>query len=451
MFVLSTRSTRSLFLMALLCGALFAPCARASDAAAAMNISTAIQNAATKQNAVQESTSKLLAKELDDVSEELKQTILTATAMELEAMKKVTPDTHSGYALGVLEQMPNALALMNGMVSDLMTTRLNEMNRMAPNAEGSPRAAYLIDASQPDQTINAQIFDIFMRYFCDPRARGGTMAKVGKERGFEVYSVTGNQKQLLGCGSLPGGDPSMSRDGIFGPEQTSTGGTGAAGSLMNAQQMVKEVSRNQIKNLSIRPADLFFEPITYPVYFSSGKDEDTGDSADTFSNVNQMGPVYFGAFAQAMQFLIGTPPDALNLGEVDTPRERTRYIEAQGQIARKMLATYPFALLYAERMGSIPAGMVGGLYATVSETTDTDMLSFNKMIDLMNRKNISMAEYMDLVMYRIPMSPGYIKRLQLMTASDLKREEVWLTAMQNVVNYQRNRWMEILVALEAVK
>jgi hypothetical protein len=141
----------------------------------------------------------------------------------------------------------------------------------------------------------------------------------------------------------------------------------------------------------------------------------------------------------------------LNLGEVDTAAERTRYVEAQGQIARKMLATYPFALMYAERIGTIPASTVGGLLATKVQATDTESLTYKRVNDLMNRHMISLAEYMDLVMYRIPMSPGYLQRVQSLSPSDLQREEVWLTAMQNVINYQRNRWMEILVALEAVK
>jgi hypothetical protein len=74
------------------------------------------------------------------------------------------------------------------------------------------------------------------------------------------------------------------------------------------------------------------------------------------------------------------------------------------------------------------------------------------LANLKARQNVSLAEYMNIVMYQLPTSPGYSEYISSTTnTKKLIREEVWLTAMQTALNYQRNRWLEILATLEAVR
>lgn len=120
-----------------------------------------------------------------------------------------------------------------------------------------------------------------------------------------------------------------------------------------------------------------------------------------------------------------------------------------------MMASYPFAIMFAERMGTMgpdAASATAALLRTKLSAATEDEAIFNVIRNIERRNTISQAEYMDIVMYQLPLSPGYYARINdELSPTELRREAVWLTAMQTALNYQRNRWLEILAALEAVR
>jgi hypothetical protein len=352
-----------------------------------------------------------------------------------------------------LTGMPQALMLVDTTTRDLLTNRLLEFNLVSATATTGKPADYLIDphmvsVKNAKVTIEApaQVFDIFMRYFCDPKSRGGTMQKLNNVPS-DKYGT-----KLIGCGGIYESDgkghatnidPSTpSRDAIFGKEPDDPA------SLTDPVAAYIELQRGQIKNLPLRPNALFFDASTFPVNMAKG----IGDGT---TNGNPLANVYYGAFAQALHFLIGVPQPAQDLGTISSVDDQMAFIDKQGLIARQMLASYPFAVLFAERVGSLDANIAQAtsqmLIDKIGPLGQKDVILYNRIQNLASRQSLSIAEYMDIVMYQVPMSPGYLNRINKLEGADLQREKIWLTAMQTALNYQRNRWLEMLTALEATK
>lgn len=322
--------------------------------------------------------------------------------------------------------LPLSNATVDQITQDVMFNRQREMNRI--KIEG--RDDYIIDTSLP-ASIDTQAFDIFMRYFCDPKARSGTMSelkidKVGVKFGDSVLNYE------LGCGytsnnSIP------SRRALLGPQLADAG--------PEAEQVI---------GLPTRPEALFFEPSTFPTNVSGqGAPTDAGAS-----NSNRLAHIYYAAFSQSLLFLLGEPPVAPTSSNV-TAGSASAYIANQAAVTRKMMASYPFAIMFAERMGTMgpdAAEATANLLRTKLSVATEDENIFNMIQNIERRNTISQAEYMDVVMYQLMLSPGYYARINdELNSSELRREVVWLTAMQTALNYQRNRWLEILTALEAIR
>lgn len=331
--------------------------------------------------------------------------------------------------------LPESIALTDQTVQSLMITRLREMQRIPYTAAEKPD--YLIDTDSPD-TVDQQKFDIFMRYFCDPQSRGGTLSsKTFELKQFRIPNGANYTQQTysVGCGYASNSLPS--RRSILTGTSSDTG-----------------VEARQIMSLPTRPEALFFEPVSFPT--AIGNSAPNAASANLPSNINRIAPAaYLGAFAQSLQFLVGDAPapDQVGANADFQPGDYGSFIKGQKEVAVKMLASYPFALLFAERTGTMgpqAAQSVALLLRTkIGEATQNPAI-LAQIDALKKRQSLSMAEYMNIVAYQLPTSPGYLTRVNELTPSQLKREMVWLTAVQTALNYQRNRWLEILAALEAV-
>lgn len=318
--------------------------------------------------------------------------------------------------------LPLSNLAVDQIAQDVMFNRQRELNRI--KIEG--RADYLIDTSLP-ASVDSQAFDIFMRYFCDPKARGGSNAdfkvtRVGVPYGDQVLNYE------LGCGYTNNGSV-PTRHSILGGAEADAGHEAA-----------------QVIGLPTRPDALFFEATTFPT-------KQEGQQNNDVSNTNRLAQVYYAAFSQSLLFLLGEPPSGAGGGSI--AGSPGAYIANQAAVAKKMLASYPFALLFAERMGTMgpdAAQATADLLLSKLGSASEDINILNVVQNIERRNTISQAEYMDIVMYQLPLSPGYYSRINdQLTSEELRREAVWLTAMQTALNYQRNRWLEILAALEAVK
>jgi hypothetical protein len=394
--------------------------------AGSSNMTDALEDATSKKAQLDQATAE---KETDAVKEGFRQ-LKNAMAEDMKQKQREELDTaaiHDGL-VPAMNNLSTALTQDENVVKYLMNIRSYELNRIPLAAQPSStlddntivKTDYLADTSW-DTPIDAQAFDIFMRYFCDPNARGGTMKDFSSDQTNVNHGGTSTLTYTLKCGEISTGDLTT-RHKLLGSSDDTT------------PQAI------QVLALPSRPADLFLEPRTFPTTLNSTAV--AGAAAPT--NTNPMSGVYYGAFAASLRFLVGSyPPGVGGLG-------------AQQDITRKMLASYPFAVLFAERSGSMGKDAVQALATHLSKEmnagSSTDPAVQAYMADLKGRQNISTAEYMNIVMYQLPTSPGYYTHIsEELSQSDLRREEVWLTALQTALGYQRNRWLEILATLEASK
>lgn len=378
-------------------------------------------------NAVDRSASTLIDSEraiIDQLTKQM-ETSITGVQQTLVVMQnQQRTDQRSAMPIPEIETtflaMPMASAIVDQITHEVMFSRQSEMNRVKMDE----RADYLLDTTSV-QLVNSQAYDIFMRYFCDPKGRNGTMADTKEEKvGVKIGKNTFDYD--LGCGKtsikdVPSRHSLLGSDKDDGPEALAVIG------------------------LPTRPDALFFEPTTFPSKSADGKAPTSAGA----SNTSRLAHIYYAAFNQSLLFLLGEPPSAPQKGVASS------FITNQGLIARQMMATYPFAILFAERMGTMgpdAAASVANLLRTKLRSATEDQTIFNILENLKRRNTISTAEYMDVVMYQLPLSPGYYTRInEELNPTELRRELVWLTAMQTALNYQRNRWLEILAALEAVR
>jgi hypothetical protein len=355
-----------------------------------------------------------------DVDQETQKVLQVKTDIFKQEQKDESESAEHTELLPAIDLLPKALAQQDTLINDLMITRYRELNRQpiptdSSSASTTYKPEYLVDTSLVTP-VDVQAFDIFMRYFCDPNARGGLM----KTMQFNLANVLYQQRKTnytLGCGVVSGASI-QTRQSVLGSGDTSD-------------------EAKQIIGLPLRPADLYFNPGTFPTTPGT-----TANGKKT-TNTNPLAEVYFAAFAQSLEFLVGEAPAASN------------DLNTQAAISRQMLASYPFAVLFAERAGSMddvaPQALAGFMMGKLGKGTE-DPAIVARLQNLQGRTNVSLAEYMDLIMYQLPLSPGYHAYIEnTRNTKKLIREEVWLTAMQTALNYQRNRWLEILATLEAVK
>lgn len=358
---------------------------------------------------------------IDSNFESLKKGLVALEAKEQARQTKSAPI----YELfTVLSKLPESIALTHEVAREVLSTRRLVLQKVE---RPDDRPDYLVDTSL-ESGVDAQSYDIFMRYFCNPEGRGGTLANVTSRKVDRPYNGS-LINYTLGCGRATGAAI---------PSRTSIlGGDAHVG-----------IEAAQIIDLPTRPEILIFGAGTFPTRFG-----DVAAINAPISNANRASQLYLGAFEQFLLSVAGSPPDRPG-SSARLAGDPSGYLASQRDVTVKMLASYPFALLFAERTGTmgpdVIAHTVNMLKTSLSMGTQSKQIA-DQIASLSKRQTISMAEYMDIMAYQLPTSPGYYARINNdLTPEELKREAVWLTSIQTALNYQRNRWLEILAALEAV-
>lgn len=403
-------------------------------AMAQQDVVNAMTEASTQKIQVEKEIAENLKKTVTESMNDLSRSFVDTNGKTAAMTRTAAPIDEIAIANTML---PIAMATANTTVDDVMFNRYRELNRI-PIGTTEATADYLVDSSYgSDDTVQA--FSIFMRYFCDTRSRQNAKEDdtTLKSRTYTLENAMLKGKETsykVGCGFSEGSVPS--RQTYLGAKEANDG-----------------VYAQQIIGLPARPQVLFFAPETFPTKLPDGA------GTDKVSNTNPLSHIYYAAFAQSLQFLLGGAPKAYNADGVGGEKA---FLDAQAEIAKKTLASYPFAILFSERVGtlpgdpntpdeSVPRQLADLLQDKLAGATE-DPTMLQRIDNIRKRNAISIAEYNDIVMYQLMMSPGYYERISRdLDATQLRREEVWLTAMQTALNYQRNRWLEILAALEAVK
>lgn len=326
--------------------------------------------------------------------------------------------------------LPVSSAFDSQIRADLAKSSQNFFNRV-PIAKNAPRAPYIVDSSKPS-SVSAALFDIFMRFFCNPESMSGEL----KGKTFEIKSVDYGGKTMsynVGCGHADNASVAT-RETVLGKDKAHEG--------IEAEQLI---------DLPVRVEDLFFSDTTFPVQPSDGKDP----MASSATNVNRAADVIFGAYMMALRFLLGEPPPANTMTNLAT--DKSAAIETKAKIARQALAAMPFNELFAAKIGtmsnnangtSVVGVLADMLQANMGKATE-DPLILARLQNLRKRQNISQAEYWSILMEMLA-SPGYLDRLQNLNETQLSREMLWLQGLNIALNYQQNHWLEMDAALTAV-
>lgn len=403
--------SRSKLLAILLCSSLMALPAPAFAGPETVLLGKDIRDATDKVIQDHEMQTTEIQKSIEENFKRMARSQMMAAKRQMDENK----ESISYESLPAIATLPIGISTSDAILEELMKSRLGELNRIPLPDE---KAAYLLNTGWT-APVNLQQFDIFMRYFCDPDSNAGKIESTTWALTDIPADNSGTRKlnYTLGCGYVKG-DPIETRETLIGLDKNSE----------EAKQLI---------GLPLRPGDLFFSLTSYPTLPSK-----YGGSAPS-TETNRAAHVYYGAFFQSLQFLVGSAPG--NGGTV----------EGKAEITRQMLASLPFAILFSERVGTMGPEAAKALSNTLQlklgPAANEESIAV-RMRNIQRRQNISLAEYMDIMMYQVPMSPGYYTRIsEEFTPAQLRREEVWLTAMQTALNYQRNRWLEILTSLEAVK
>lgn len=368
----------------------------------------------------------------DDVNNGLE--TVAKTILEVRAKEKAdqTASAPIYNLMTAYNELPGAFATMDAVRRDIMLNRLRELNRVKMPS-GDPRADYLVDSSL-SASVNTQYFDIFMRYFCDPMARDNDQGDSMEDKSFEITAPDKNGRPFsyrVGCGS------------------SSTTALPSRQSVLGKDAMNEGPEAEQIISLPVRPDVLFFNATTFPTVPSNNK----APTEDGQTNVNRLANVYYSAFAMAMRFLLGEPPAPVAANSLAS--DPGAFVAAKAQVARQTLATVPFTELFSAQIGTMgPTAAVATADMLQSKLgpAGEDAVILARIDNIRRRNSISVAEYMDVVAYQLLLSPGYYARINTqLNPTELRREAVWLTGLQTALNYQRNRWLEMLAALEAVK
>lgn len=357
--------------------------------------------------------------------------------MKKNALASITPDITVGSGADeatLLSERQGALAAHNALVNDIMITRTNQLNGI-PLGGTDLNTSPLVDpalAYQSEQktskkvSINEQLFRNYMRYFCDPLANNGAL------NGDTWFGTETNKR--ISCGDSEFSDAKSSRK-----------------KFNVADTPENKIAEREIVQLPINPARLFFEARTFPVAKATpSTDNPTGRA----SNVNPYAELYYNAINMSMNLLLPPPSDVFPKESLNTSGGRAEYLELQAKNTRNAVASYPFALLAADRfqiMNHKVSQRLADLLEQNMDNADLNPAVGNAIARLRSQDGVSMAEYMDIMMYQIPLSPGYVASINKKTPEELAREKIKLTAMQLAVGYQRNHWIEILTALEAMR
>ncbi|MDB5478502.1 MAG: hypothetical protein JWM96_997 [Alphaproteobacteria bacterium] len=335
---------------------------------------------------------------------------------------EVTPDPYV-EVIKLSQMTPVGLAVSDGIAQYLMSTNMRQLNRVPVTNDVAD--LYVNGALNAD--VGIQAFHIYMRYFCDPQSRGGTMEDKEFVQKHVYYKGAMLDNDItMGCGYVKNSD-------------MPTRATYLAAKANNG------LEADQIIGLPTRADRLYFNAGTFP---TTAKKEPT--DADP-TNTNRMAQVYEAAFSQSMLLLLGDPPAAPQSN--DLAGDAGTYLENQKQVAVKAAATYPFALAFAEQTGTMgpdAAQAAAFLLRTklAGATTNPDILA---QINSLNQRNsISVAELSKIIDYQLVTSPGYFQRISTMRPSQLKREAVWLLARQTALRWEQKRWQEISTMLEAM-
>lgn len=401
---------------------LFATTARADDAMMTQGLVKAINLASQTQTVENKQLTDAMTKALGLVGDKITNAILQQDTNEQEeAVGLMDGDTAS-----TLTTRMDAAAATEVYKRDIMTTRSKQFSGVVVGTDDNHM---LVDiARSPPMKVNDQQFSIAMRFFCDPLARVGTMKDVEVE----------TQEGVVKCG-----------DGTY------TGSSPLSGKPLADRKKFGSLDTSDearaIINLPINPARLFLETTTYPAR------PDPSKPAGSQTNVNPLAQLYFAAIMQSIELLVGNPPDKNQFADFGTPSGQEQYLRYEASKTRKSVASYIFAQLAAERMQSSDNGFARVL-AQMSERfasgamNDPGGIMAERIKKLRSQPGVSMAEYLNILMYEIPVSPGYLELINNpsnMPPEKLAREKLKLMGLQTAVNYQRNRWMEMLTALEA--
>jgi hypothetical protein len=393
-------------------------------------------------------TIRVLKSEIDRVVEGM----ITRAAEE----KRVQAPDPDYPVMGAFEGFPAGLALQQMTADSFLHARLLELNLVAPKPDKNGKQPYyLIDPTQKsDQaSVRAEMLDVYMRLFCDPRARGGTMSLLGRNPNDPSYILPFTTKYKdgshnLACGALQKGksvDASVpSRETLIGPFPMAAWNKSSA--QRSAQEKAAIAQQEDVIGLPQNPGRLFFYPETFPVMPLTQMNDTT--------NTHKMAPVWTGALAMALQFLAGEPAGKFSMGTLGTESGAKAYIAYQANIARKMLASYVFTQLFSERVGTLNqdvAEQVSDIVLSKLGPAGSNEELYQRAMALGKRANLSVAEYQYILMHEMMLSPGYLDRLNELNADNLVREQAILNAWQVALMQQINHWLQVLAALEAVK
>jgi hypothetical protein len=358
-------------------------------------------------------------KSIDQLSDKFVQTSILKDATTLQKEATLLPDMDIQQ---VLTDRLGASAATNGWVNSIMETRIKQFSGV-PLGDVDMKLARMVDTARTLDPVSLQQFSIYMRYFCDPEGRNKTMESA-------KFGLTG--VRYVGCGkSWITDEADSARDKI---------------SIVPYNVETAKLLERDIINKPLKVDSLFFAPITYPV---SG---DAAADGGGYSNVTPYAKLYFPAIIQSIEFLLGPPENIVNKGDLESSSGKAGYMLSQAKNARKSIATYVFALLSANRVQSMPSS-TAKLLADMLHQNLGDAASNKdavRRIEMLRKQpGVSVAEYMNIMMYELPTSPGYIERVNNMSPEQLAREKIRLLGMQSALGFENNRWMEILMALEA--
>lgn len=361
----------------------------------------------------------------EELYEAVAKIFLDKAASELQQESNLMPD---GDLQAVLAGRLGGVSASTAFVNSVMATRNRQLNGV-PLGNLNADVGRLVDTSKTNNTVVEQMTSIYMRYFCDPSGNAGKMSQAKVE-------ISGGE--VLTCG-----DSDRSGD-------ANAGGSRAKTSRQGYQDAEMASYDSDIMNKPMKVNELFFATTTYPVVSSDSMARVNGQLPKSHKHPYAM--LYYPAVLQSIEFLTGSAEDTIGKGAVDIGSDRGGYMERQARNVRKSLATYIFAMLAGDRVQSMGPDInekVAKLLERSLGQAAQDGQTKMRLEDLRTRPGISMSEVMQILSYEIPSSPGYIEMINEMKPQELTREKVRLLGLQLAVDHQRNRYMEMLMALEA--
>ncbi len=381
-------------------------------------IANALQGAASQTAQEMEASIQAVGDAIEAAADAETKAMIMLSRKEREASRNVSLDPNLHKSLMGVTQA----AITTDMLAKAMQEgRYKELHLIRPTG---PMRECLVDSSSGSLANDPANFDVYMKCFCDPMAQGGQM-------GTEFGTVCGSRR-IAALGN-PGPNPYI---------------------------VDNDVARKnlQLIGLPLKPYLLLFEPTTFP-------SEPSSAGSPTQPNTNRAAASIEAAYRYFERLVLGKPPKKLDIGDLQTGSGIASYVSNQGYIARQMLSSAPFSRLFAERVGTMinvgmpganphaaksPAAAAARLLKTNWGALTMDQQVYDIVKQLEEQPTMSMAQYLDIVAYKLPMSPGYLARINQLTPSQLVREKLFLMGIQSILKYQINRWMELSVALEAV-